>query len=352
VLGGATALPIALATYGDAVTRSVQATVDGEAQLLVGTDVVVTLKQRVPVPPALAGNATEVLHVAGVTVAGNAVDLYAVDPAQFTNVAFWNDQIEGRSLASILAPLRAPHQPGTPYPAVTSGAIPSGVQIPDWGFATTTKYAVTTVATLPAEQGGYKSLITTPDSLGSEVAYASPQLWIRGDPASIRATLAGLNLPIVTVSSVDAVYSNTIFQPLTYTFEYLTALSILTGVVTIVGLLLYVEAQAPSHRRGYVMARRMGMRSRTHRRALLVELALPLVAGLAIGLGVALSLTYAFSAGFDVDPSLPPHTLIALPIVVIAGIAVAVALVATLASGFAQFRVARANPSEVLRDTV
>lgn len=352
VLAGATALPIALAAYGDTVTRSVQATVDGEAKLLVGTDVVVGLKRPIPVPAAFANDATAVLRLSGVSIAGNNLNLYAVDPAQFSSVAFWNDQIDGKSLSSILAPLSEPHRPGTPFPAVTSGNVPSGVQAPSWGFATTTKYDLATYETLPAEQGGYKSLIVTKDSLGSEAGQAQPQLWIRGDPATIRATLAQLNLPVVSLSSVDDVYSGTVFQPLTYTFQYLTALSILTGVVTIVGLLLYVEARAPGHRRGYVIARRMGLRARTHRSALLVELAVPLIAGLGLGLGLATSLTYGFSAGFDVDPTLPPHTLITWPAVVIIGISVAVAAVSVLASSFAQLRVGRANPSEVLRDTV
>jgi putative ABC transport system permease protein len=352
VLAGATALPIALATYGDTVTRSVQTTIDGEAKLLVGADVVVTLKQRVPVPAVFGDDATEVLRVTGVIIAGTDLTLYAVNPAQFSKVAFWNDQIDGKALSAILAPLAGPHQSGTPYAAVTSGNVPSGVQAPTWGFPTKTTYDLTRYETLPAEQGGYKSLIVTTDSLGAEADEASPQLWIHGDPATIRTKLAALNLPIISTSSVDTVYSNTVFQPLTYTFEYLTALSILTGVVTIVGLLLYVEAQAPGHRRGYVIARRMGLRARTHRSALLVELALPLGVGLGLGLAIAVSLTYAFSAGFDVDPTLPPHTLITLPTAVIAGIAAAVAVVAVLASSFAQLRVGRANPSEVLRDTL
>jgi putative ABC transport system permease protein len=352
VLAGATALPIALATYGDAVTRSVQATVDGEAKLLVGADVVVALKQTIPVPAAFGNDATEILRLSGVSIAGNNLNLYAVDPRHFGKVAFWNDQIDGESLSSILAPLSAPHRPGTPFPAVTSADVPSGVQAPTWGFATSTKYDLAKYETLPAEQGGYKSLIVTKESLGAEASQAQPQLWIRGDPAAIRAKLATLNLPVITSSSVDEVYSGTVFQPLTYTFEYLTALSILTGVVTIVGLLLYVEARAPGHRRGYVIARRMGLRTRTHRSALLVELAVPLIAGLGLGLAIAMSLTYAFSTGFDVDPTLPPHTLITLPAAVIVGISVAVTIVAVLASSFAQLRIGRANPSEVLRDTV
>jgi putative ABC transport system permease protein len=352
VLAGATALPVTLATYGDAVTRSVQATVDGEAQLIVGTDVVVTLEHRVPVPAVFGDSATEVLRLTGVEVAGNDVNLYAVDPAHLSKVAFWNDHIGGRSLGSILAPLSEPHRPGTPFPAVTSADVPSGVQAPSWGFPTETRYDLRLVDTLPAEQGGYKSLIVTKESLGTEISQTVPQLWIRGDPTDILTKLATLHLPVVTTANVTAIYPNTVFQPLTYTFQYLTALSILTGVVTIVGLMLYIEARAPGHRRGFVMARRMGMRSRTHRSALLVELALPLAAGLGIGLAIAIGLTYALSASFDVDPSLPPKTLITLPFAVIAGIASAVAAVTLLSSGFAQLRVARANAGEVLRDTV
>ena len=140
VLAGATAFPIALATYGDAATRSVQATVAGEAQLIVGTDVVVTLRQGVPIPGVFRDSATEVLRLTGVEVAGNNVNLYAVDPAQFSKVAFWNDHIEGRSLGSILAPLSEPHRAGTPYPAVTSANLASGVQTPSWGFPTETRY--------------------------------------------------------------------------------------------------------------------------------------------------------------------------------------------------------------------
>jgi len=123
-------------------------------------------------------------------------------------------------------------------------------------------------------------------------------------------------------------------------------------VVTVVGLMLYIEARSPGHRRGYVMARRMGLSAGTHRRALLLELAVPLLTGLGVGIGLALGLTYAFSGGFDVDPQQPPHTLIALPGPTIGGISLAVAAVAVVAALFAQVRVGRASPAEVLRDTI
>src|SRR5262249_53326423 len=157
-----------------------------------------------------------------------------------------------------------------------------------------------------------------------------------GDPAEILPELTAAKLPIVYVNESDRVYTGTVFEPLTYTFEYLTALSVLTGLVTVVGLMLYIEARSPGHRRGYVMARRMGLSVRTHRRALLLELAVPLLSGLVVGTALAIGLAEAFSGGFDVDPLEPPRTLLALPGPTIAGIAAAVVVVALAAAAFAQ----------------
>jgi putative ABC transport system permease protein len=353
VLGAATAMPIGLATYGAAVTDSVQATIDGESHLIVGADVVATLTKPTPVPPALAKQTTAVLALRGVKINGVSMNLWAVDPARFGRIAYWNAQISGQSLDGMLAPLRVPHAAGAPWAALGSSAlVPSGSYAPDWGDSTDTRYDVHTVANLPAQQGGFGSLIVPAASLGSAADFAIPQLWIRGDPDEIIRQLDASALPITYIATAEKVYTGTVFEPLTYTFEYLTALSILTGIVTVVGLMLYIEARSPGHRRGYVMARRMGLAAGTHRRALLLELAVPLITGLVLGIALAMGLTFAFSSGFDVDPTSPPHTLLAFPGTAIGGIALAVVLVAIVAAVFAQFRVGRADPSEVLRDTI
>lgn len=352
VLASATAAPIALAMYGATVTDSVRATILGEARLHVGSDVVVNLTKPAPVPASLRDSATEVQRVDAVSIQGTLFDVLAIDPESFSKVAFWDDRLDGKSMAAIVAPLRVPHVAGQPYPAVGSGVVPEGVDSPLWSSLAPVTYDVTKVDRLPAEQGGYSVMIVTPDSLGAERSVTHTQIWIKGDPVAIRAKLAAAHLPIASVTSVDQLDSHTVFEPLTYTFDYLTALSLLTGIVTVVGLLLYLEARTPGHRRAYVMLRRMGLPNRTHRFALLVELAVPLVAGLVGGLGLAYGLARALSANFDVDVSVPPDTLLTFPSTAVTAISLAVGVVALVSAAYAQSRIARANPSEVLRDSI
>ena len=152
------------------------------------------------------------------------------------------------------------------------------------------------------------------------------------------------------VQTADDATVNSVYEPLTFTFEYLTALSLLCGVIALVGLLLYLESRSPGHRRAFVMLRRMGMRTGGHWRAVLWELGTPLVIGLVTGLGASSITAYVLRHNFDVDPSLPPGGLLALPVAAMIGITVAVVVVTFAASGYAQLRIVRTNPSEILRD--
>jgi putative ABC transport system permease protein len=208
------------------------------------------------------------------------------------------------------------------------------------------------VNVLPAQQGGYPVALVPEDSLGDDTQYAKAQLWVRGDPAQIRAAAQAAHLPVTQIQTATEQYANTVWEPLTYTFDYLTALSLLTGVVTVVGLLLYLESQTPTHRRAYVLLRRMGLSAGSHRRALLGELAVPLIGGLLGGLVVTAGLTAVLSPDFEMNPTIPPDTVLDVPYLPLGLIAGAVLVVALGGALYAQRRIGRANPAEVLRDTV
>jgi putative ABC transport system permease protein len=348
VLAGATAVPIALAAYGATVTGSVRTTIADESRLYIGSDVILSLADRTPIPASLAGQATEVLRLNGALVGGILTDLLAVDPASFARDAYWDDRLDGDSLSGVLAPLR---DGGT---IVAAAPTPGGRQQAQWGGDNVLggTVQVIQVNVLPAQQGGYPVALVPEDSLGDDTQYAKAQLWVRGDPAQIRAAAQAAHLPVTQIQTATEQYANTVWEPLTYTFDYLTALSLLTGVVTVVGLLLYLESQTPTHRRAYVLLRRMGLSAGSHRRALLGELAVPLIGGLLGGLVVTAGLTAVLSPDFEMNPTIPPDTVLDVPYLPLGLIAGAVLVVALGGALYAQRRIGRANPAEVLRDTV
>ena len=348
-LAAATAVPIAFAAYGATVTSSVRATMAAEARVLRGADVVLSLSRDAPVPADLAGRTTRVLRLNGVQVNGVRADMLAVDPGTFPRDAFWDARLTGSSLRDLVGRLR-PRDGGT-FTALGSGPVQGGTAPVTWGSFTLGTVEVDHVERLPAQQGGYPVLLALADALPPQMAHeASREWWIRGRPAEVLRDAAAANLPLSGVSVADDLYAGTTFEPLTYTFEYLVALSLLTGLIAAVGLLLYLEGRAARQRRAYVLLRRMGLRPGGHRRAMLLELALPLGVGLVGGVAVAGGLTGALGRYFEINPTAPPDTVITVPWPELGGTTGAVLLIGLLAGLYAHRRISRARPAEVLRD--
>jgi putative ABC transport system permease protein len=343
LLAAATAVPVAFAGYGATVTGSVRATLAAEARFIIGADVVLTLSERVPVPASLAGRATEVGRLNSAIIGGVQADVLFVDPGTYARDAFWDARpAGGRDLDEVMTTLRRGGVVGAdPVPGGLQEIRRSGVN---------GNLDVTAVPLIPGEQGGYPVVLAASDAAPELAALATPQLFVRGDPAEVRRAAVDARLPLLRVQVADDLYANTIFEPLTYTFEYLAALSLLTGLITTVGLLLYLESRTPMHRRAYALLRRMRLRPGTHLGALTLELAAPLVAGLAGGAALAALIAMPLFPDFEINPALPPATVLAVPLGAVAGICAAVAVIALLAVTYAQRRVGRATPAEVLRD--
>ncbi len=349
LLASAVAVPIALAAYGAAVTGSVRATIEGEAKLRLGSDVVITLSEPAPLPAAFAGHGTVLLRLDGVQVGGVSTNLLAVDPDTFAQGAFWSRSVTGDTMPDLINRLRTGG-----VGLLSAAPVPAGEQPTSYGgdpiFGGSTE--VDQLTALPVT-GAYPSTLVLRGDLDEKAARSgTTQIWVRGNAEEIHREAVAAHLPIVNIRNATDLYANTLWEPLTYTFAYLTALSLLTGVVTVVGLLLYLEAQAPGHRRAYVLLRRMGMRVRSHRRALLGEIGYPLIAGLLVGVALAGALTWLLSPEIEMNPKVPPATIVAWPTGPVALIALAVLAAALGATGYAQYRIGRAHPSEVLRDTV
>jgi putative ABC transport system permease protein len=351
VLASATAVPIAMAAYGASVTDSIRTTSDAEARMLLGSDVIVAMEPGSPppaVPATLAERATSVIRANGEILNGVRVDVLFVDPTTFGRGAFWDSRIDGPTLENALSQLTA----GPTPTVVASSRIGVG---PGTLSALRQEYAVTVgdVRMLPGEQSGYPVVLAHKDLLRSEslLPLASPQLWIRGDPAEVRPVVTAARLPLVRISTIDDQRGGSVHEPVTYTFQYLIALSIFTGLIAVVGLLLFLESRTAAHRRAYVLLRRLGLRAGAHRRALIMELGAPVLVGLVGGLALAGGLAYGLGDSFEIDTDSPPGTLLALPVVMIAVICATAVGITLGAASLAHQRIRRARPSEVLRDT-
>ncbi|MEV0134871.1 FtsX-like permease family protein [Dactylosporangium sp. NPDC050688] len=351
-----TAVPVALAVYGGTATKSVRATLAAQARLATGSDVVVHLAEPASVPPALADRATPVLRLDYVQIADKQVSLLVVDPASFARDAYWDDRLDDATLAQVLHALTS--APAGTLPAVASAPIAGGAATMAFGADPPIAVSITSVATLPAQRGGYPVIIIDRDALAglgvaaarSIIAQASPQLWVRGDPARTRALIDGSNLKISFLAVADDRYVNTFYQPVTYTFAYLAALSLLTGIVAMVGFLLYLESRLPVLRRGFVMLRMMGLSSTTQGWLLLGELTAPLVTGCVIGLGLAVAAVLVMRDQLNVDPGALPGTVLSIPWPVMAGLLAVIGVFAAVVALVTHWRLTRSRVGEVLRD--
>ncbi|HKN51289.1 MAG TPA: ABC transporter permease, partial [Amycolatopsis sp.] len=180
ILIGATAVPVALSVYATTVTGSVDRTLHAEAQLIVGSDVVLGLADPVAIPPELAGRAAFVERFDSARIGDTTVNVLGVDPATFARAAFWDQGLPGPSLDEAMARLNDPKPAG----------ILSGLSASDTAKVSirgiSRQLSVTNVAQLPGKTSGYPLLLVRRD-LVDELAGGSkhPQLWVRGDPDEI-----------------------------------------------------------------------------------------------------------------------------------------------------------------------
>jgi putative ABC transport system permease protein len=360
MLAAATAVPVAMAIFGATATDSIRTTADAQLRYSLGSDTVIGYGREVDrqadglpapvVPASMAGRSTEVLRLQQQRLGGLIVDVLAVDPATFTAGAFWDNRIPGDGLDQAVSQLSAGQTPVV----ITSRRIPPG---PGTLTVRRQDIPVEVAATrpVPGAQPAYPLVLVHRDALaqhltGDAVGSFSLELWIAGDPDATLAQLAEAGLPAGRVTTIDDLRGGALYEPVTYTFQYLIALSAFTGLIGAVGLLLYLESRTAAHRRGYVMLRRLGLRPDAHRQALLLEVGAPVLAGLFAGLAAAGGLAYSVRSGFDLDPSLFPGAVVALPGSMTVAVCGAALVIAAGAGLLAHARIARARPAEVLRD--
>ncbi len=352
LLIGAVALPTAVGVYGATVNASVHRTLDDQNHLLIGADVVVDLAGPAKVPPSLQGKASLVLRRDHPALNDTLVSVVGVTPDDFAKNVFWDDAVAGPSVPNLIRQL-TDEGPGKPLRAIFSGSAPSNSTLHFVEDSSKVDVPVNVVATpelLPGAQAGYPVMFVNLTALKRFGTHGTYEFWARGNPTDITAALNTAGIEYGHVGVANDVTDGSYVQPVSYTFSFLTALVTLAATVAAGALLLYLDARARSRRLALVLTRRMGLRKSAHLGSIVIELAVTMMVGIAAGVGLAVIATEALRSRFNVDPGIPPSTVLAWPLVAVLIDAVVVLVVLVIASFAAHVASERAKPAEVLRD--
>jgi putative ABC transport system permease protein len=352
----AASTPIAVGLYAAGLTGTSQYTLDAKARLFAGSDRSVDTLDPLRRTAATDAAGTVVTRYLYAKLAGQPAIVLAIDPDTFAGTAFWDARYADLPLASLLEEIRRPRADGR-VPALLAStdagpaAPPGSQQDVPLGLTTAKLTVVGSPRLFPGRRQPVPLLVVDRRLLGPVDPHAGTmnELWSRGDPVAAQAAVTAQDARIWAVTDRSTVFDAANFLGISWTFDYLTALAGLVVLIAVGGLLLYLETRQRSRAAAYALGRRMGLTRGTHVRCLLAELATVLVSAFTLGGGLAAAAVLLVYRRLDVDPARPPGPLLTVPIAPIIGAGVAVAVIAGLATAYAQRAADRTNIAEVLR---
>jgi hypothetical protein len=358
LLFAASALCLGTFVHAETIVGSLEETVDAKAKVFVGSDVQATFDpdyeppEDFPMPVTKAAR----LPTAGTIEPGGArFDLLAVDPDTLADAAYWNPAFGADSLSELA---RAVEDDGNgPVEIIASGGhLPtdlnlsiSGEVFPAHVAAETESFPGTSSELLMVvmDQGSIDRVFGAATPL--ESARSTTEFWVKGDTRAGLNAISTLDEEPYTVLTAAVVKDIPSIAAVIDTFGVLNTLGLAAGLLVIVVMLMYLQARQRSSVVSYALSRRMGLRDRSYRRALVLELSALLVLSYLLGVVLALGAAFAISGMVDPLETIPPEPLFVVPL---AGIPVAlVVLLAVSVTGgwFTNRRARQTNFAEVMR---
>ena len=351
LLLAAAAVSTGVLVYAATLTQSVRSTLDAKARVFLGSDVSMLLLDDVPPPPGVRG--TTVARLDDGEVGGNRVDLLAIDRPSFERAVFWDPSFASRPLRSMLASLGpAPAGGAVPVLAQEHGLPTDGtiaLFLPGQSRTVLIPYhVVDRVRTFPGVRAN-PLLVMDRRALGAHRVSAEYRLWARGDLAAAQAAAQRAGTATGIASSATDVLDASSFLAISWTFGFLQSFGVLTGLITVGGLLLYLETRQRARKVTYVLVRRMGLSRAAHRLSVFTEVGATLAGGCVAGMVLSLLAARLVYARLDALPTVQPPPLLRTPVLALAATGAAVLLAAWLGAWTAQWSADRTNAAEVLR---
>jgi putative ABC transport system permease protein len=354
ILLAASATAVGVFVYAGTLTHTLDVTLDAKAQTTRGSDIVIETVGPPTVPPAYRDRATVVQGLIDTQLSSPQVDVIAIDPDTFDRGVLWDGSFADQSLDDLLDRLVAPAT-GERVPAIlVNGGLPPGgaLDFVDPRFPDLQIDPVATADVFPGVSRNRPMVVLARSSLDGLPNRPVSQVWVEGDGEGITRDFVRAGNQIRYVTTTEGVLDQTSFLTVAWTFGFMQALGVLVALITVGGLLLYLDTRQRARRVSYAFLRRMGLSRRAHRRSIVAEVGVVLVGGTV--LGAALACVAAALVYLDVDPvpTILPAPLLRFPSNVLLGVVVASVAVSWFGGRIAQLSADRGDVAEVLRAEV
>jgi hypothetical protein len=283
---------------------------------------------------------------------GAPVDLVSADPAQLARTLRWGNgwPNDPRPLLPKLTTrsdrLLAIANSDAPN---SDAVIYQGVRIP---------ITIVGRAAIPASRAGHPALLVSSRALRAVAArnhllYPAPGVtgfvWAKGETAAVERALAASNLYPFYLTTPGEITRSPSVAAAMRSYRYVRIVGVALSLLTLVALLLYLQARQRSQLISSAFARRMGLTRRSDTGAVAFEAAIVMLFAGLLGGGLAALIAHAIVRHVDSLPQYAPGPASVVPwTVLVVGLAIAVvaaSFVGAAAAGIAR----RSNIAEALR---
>jgi putative ABC transport system permease protein len=354
----ASGLCLGLFVQAQMVARSMATTVDAKAGVYVGSDVQARIDDINETPTGFPFPLTRVDRrpFAGELRANVPFDLLGIEADTFASAAFWDPAFSDESLSELLAQLSEGSGGAVPIVMASSrDAAPTNLTI---DTRTVPVRVVGRADAFPGMLSRRPLVVADSDRLleafeGQANPLSGPavsdELWVRGPPAAVLATLPNLSFLPGLVLTADEVKDIPYIAAVIDTFLVMNGLGLLAALLVFAAMVMYLQARQRSEVVSYGLSLRMGMRQRAHLIATATEVGAMLV--IAYAAGAVLAITAARLTVPLLDPleAIPPDPIGVVPVLAVA-IAAPMLLLAAFVGGWLVERRARgADLGQVMR---
>jgi putative ABC transport system permease protein len=355
VLVTACAVALGIFLYAGVLVASLRATSAAKAWVFTGSDVAVVLPANPELPEQFPFPSTRVARVTSARIrpSGTAVEILAIDPDTFSRAAFWDSSFSDVPLEEVLNMFG----PADGLPIVVAGRQRPVQELDLEGFRIPVR-GRGTVRAFPGMQGEGPVLITSRGALVRALEQAGgtlsrfdrvEELWARGDAGRVLTEMRRAGVPVQRQVTADEVRATPAFLSLSWTYDLLQSLGVLSGVLALVGIVLYLQTRQRSREVAYAIARRMGLSRRSHRLSIALELGVMMVVAFLIAAVLAVAAAVLVNPRLDPLSGVPPAPVLRLPIGLVLLSLGALFSAAWLGAWRAQRRADRARVAEVMR---